>query len=416
MKWLALSLLFLRGLATYGIDINVKAAGAKGDGVTDDTVAIQNVLNQVAATTNAAYFPSGRYICGALAIQSRTQMHGDPKWLSVLLAKKDIKNHLIGPANQVSVPLVSDVFIRDLKLLGQSALQNNGGPITNSSLCYHGISMKGASNWIVERVWAEDFDGDGIYMGRNYFNRSNAPAMACTVRNCVMTKNIRNGGMMSHAINCIWRANLFCNNQTGTVSTSPKYEPSMYTSAELDVEPNRISVTPSGTIWEQIRGCSVEDNIFRDGNMIGIQIAKMDAPVVGNSFSRNTFVDNKKAALTVFCLGAVSNVFYGNHSILNKPSNAGHFRITGGSSNVLIANHFVGGMAPTNSGRPILIDGASWTNLMVGEAFISNIVEFANVPVGDGSAIFVGKTVVGIHTNGNEMIGARFDIRGTSIP
>jgi glucan 1,3-beta-glucosidase len=41
--------------------VDVKSYGAKGDGVTDDTVAIQNALN-AATESNVIYFPSGSYI------------------------------------------------------------------------------------------------------------------------------------------------------------------------------------------------------------------------------------------------------------------------------------------------------------------------------------------------------------------
>jgi Pectate lyase superfamily protein len=41
--------------------INVKDYGAVGDGVTDDTAAIQNVLNQISLVRPSLFFPSGRY-------------------------------------------------------------------------------------------------------------------------------------------------------------------------------------------------------------------------------------------------------------------------------------------------------------------------------------------------------------------
>jgi hypothetical protein len=59
--------------------INVKSAayGAKGDGVTDDTTAIQAALAAVGAGGNTVYFPAGTYLLSAgLAIPARTHLRG----------------------------------------------------------------------------------------------------------------------------------------------------------------------------------------------------------------------------------------------------------------------------------------------------------------------------------------------------
>jgi len=52
------------------ISINVKEYGAKGDGRTDDTKAIQMAINQAKQRGGTAYFPSGTYIVSQLNIQS----------------------------------------------------------------------------------------------------------------------------------------------------------------------------------------------------------------------------------------------------------------------------------------------------------------------------------------------------------
>src|SRR5574340_1601544 len=42
--------------------VNVKDFGAKGDGVSDDTAAIQAAVNAALASTRKVVFPSGRYL------------------------------------------------------------------------------------------------------------------------------------------------------------------------------------------------------------------------------------------------------------------------------------------------------------------------------------------------------------------
>lgn len=409
-----LALIVTLAALSSGAVLNVRLNGtnsAKADGVTDDTFALQSALN----STNAVFFPAGRYLTGGLKARSNTDISAASNWTAILLARPNIKDNLISAADMALGTVVSNVTISDLKLLGQSANQNGGTNAPNSSTMFHGISMRGTSNWIVDRVWAQDFDGDGIYMGRNYA-KGNAPAMRCTVIRSVMQGNIRNGCMMSDARECVWLWNTVRSNQVGMNPASPKYFPDYYNSAEMDIEPNRISTTPTNTVWEEIRDCLVASNTFAFGYTRGIQIAKADAPVTGNRLVGNLFVDNKAGALSLFCLGAVSNVIEANVSIITQPSTAGHFRITGPSSIRLDSNRFSGGIQISgNNARPIVIDSASWTNAMTNISLAGNLFDFSNVTMGDAASVFVGKTVTATLTN-NQLIGAKFDVRGTIAP
>lgn len=57
----------------YDGAVNVKWFGAKGDGVTDDTLAIQNAIN----ITKEVYIPKGVFISGALYLSSGCSLFGD---------------------------------------------------------------------------------------------------------------------------------------------------------------------------------------------------------------------------------------------------------------------------------------------------------------------------------------------------
>ena len=56
--------------------LNVKDHGAKGDGITDDTKAIQDVIN-MANDKEIVYIPSGVYMVSSLNLKSNLQMEGD---------------------------------------------------------------------------------------------------------------------------------------------------------------------------------------------------------------------------------------------------------------------------------------------------------------------------------------------------
>ena len=57
------------------IAINVKSFGAKGDGITDDTIAIQNAINYC-GENKAVYIPPGVYLCGNLYTKYKTKIVG----------------------------------------------------------------------------------------------------------------------------------------------------------------------------------------------------------------------------------------------------------------------------------------------------------------------------------------------------
>ena len=62
----AVLLFALAGLSTRGADepgsLSVLAAGAKADGASDDTAAIQRALDEAAKTGGRVLLPSGRYL------------------------------------------------------------------------------------------------------------------------------------------------------------------------------------------------------------------------------------------------------------------------------------------------------------------------------------------------------------------
>ncbi len=69
--------LLLCAASAYAADVSVNAFGAKGDGVTVDTAAIQKALDEAAKSHGTVVFKPGTYLTGALFVKSNTQLRID---------------------------------------------------------------------------------------------------------------------------------------------------------------------------------------------------------------------------------------------------------------------------------------------------------------------------------------------------
>lgn len=70
--------------AKLGESVSVKDFGAVGDGVTDDTAAIQAAVNACITSKASCYLPAGTYKCGALTATSRLHLYGDGMFQSTI--------------------------------------------------------------------------------------------------------------------------------------------------------------------------------------------------------------------------------------------------------------------------------------------------------------------------------------------
>ena len=59
------------------INVNVKTFGAIGDGITDDTIAINNAIKFAYLNSKKVYFPSGKYLVSSIKLQRVTKIVGE---------------------------------------------------------------------------------------------------------------------------------------------------------------------------------------------------------------------------------------------------------------------------------------------------------------------------------------------------
>lgn len=120
----------------YSGALNVKWFGASGDGVTDDTAAIQAALNLAARLKKALFFPAGTYICASsLSIQNTASINFDGLIVfgespTINSAGTEIRFtatsgvQLLVAAESAASAFINRVIIRDI------TLKSNGGTAT----------------------------------------------------------------------------------------------------------------------------------------------------------------------------------------------------------------------------------------------------------------------------------------------
>ena len=70
---------------------NVRDFGAKGDGKTSDTAAIQAALDAAGKVSGTVWFPAGVYPCHALKAPAHVTLKADPAWIF----RKDLKGAVL---------------------------------------------------------------------------------------------------------------------------------------------------------------------------------------------------------------------------------------------------------------------------------------------------------------------------------
>lgn len=150
--------------------LNVKSFGAVGDGVTDDTAAIQLAVD--AATTSprgTLYIPAGTYIVSdSIDINGRINMVGDGMNNSVLSYTANNNPCLNWTADG------SYSHLADFKLIGAGASRTrvvgytSTGIRTCNTYTGPGSGQIASVLYIFERVWVEGFDFAGIEISDSF--------------------------------------------------------------------------------------------------------------------------------------------------------------------------------------------------------------------------------------------------------
>jgi uncharacterized repeat protein (TIGR02543 family) len=340
--------------------LDVKSIGAKGDGVTDDTAALQSAVEQVAGTGGTVFVPDGTYIINPIThLNLKSNMNLSMASGAVLKAK---------PVSSDSYAVVNLNGISNVTITGGTIQGERDQHSGTTGQWGHGFTILGSDHVTITGTTSKNCWGDGFYVGAN----GTTPCSVIRMTNVLADNNRRQGMSIIHANDMIIDHCTFKN----TGGQAPE--------AGIDIEPNENNTVSNVTIqnstisnngrtgitlyknhnakWVNsfvtditITGCIIDNNVSANlGSMSGILIDGPTAYTITNNFVRNNghhgvylFVTNGStvtgntitgnAAYGVVLASGTSNNKFTNNTIQN---NTGGTLLNQGTNNTIIPNTF----------------------------------------------------------------------------
>lgn len=200
------------------IKFNVQSFGVKGDGVTDDTQAIQKAINEATLVSGTVIIPEGVYLIDALtSINVKDNV-------TIIMSPKTVLKAI--PNSSKNYAIMNITNVKCARIFGGVLVGERADHTGLDGEWGMGVKMIGSSNVIIKYTKANDCWGDGFYIGGN----SNQDYCENVQLISVSADNNRRQG-----ISLISGRNIDIINAvlTNTNGTSP--------AAGLDIEPNRVS-------------------------------------------------------------------------------------------------------------------------------------------------------------------------------
>jgi parallel beta-helix repeat protein len=323
--------------------VDVKTYGAKGNGVADDTSAIQAALNAVGGTGGTLLIPDGTYMVNTTL--NNGQGLQVPSDMTLRLASLAVLKAIPNASQGYSIlylPRVTNVNIIGGTLEGErSAHTGTGG---ESGM---GIFVASSQNVVIEGVTARECWGDGFYIGGSIGSKN------ITLCHVVADHNRRQGLSVVYADGVLVRNSIFQN----TKGTDPE--------AGIDIEPNAGETVNN----MQILNCTLTSNAG------GGILSGPGAADIGIAFATNVVIDG--------------NTFIGNGSDTSSAYRGG----IGVSSS--------GGYRITNN---TVQDSVGW-GIQLRNYAHNSVVSGNRVTGSGGDGIFVGEPCTGFTLTNNTVTG-----------
>jgi len=240
--------------------VDVRTKGALGDGVHDDTAAIQAAVDSLPTSGGTVFVPAGHYMVNAtkpIKLRSHTRLKLDPAATLEVIPTSSGRYMLIQVYNATDVRVVGGNLVGD-------RVKHKG----TSGEWGYGVNVTASTNVVLKNIKISNFWGDGIWIGAKDVKRVHVRSDYVTVNGVVSSNNRRQGLSIGPAQH-VYIVNSTFQNTNGTLPE-----------AGIDIEP--MTEGQTNTI-------RLENNTFAGNNGNGIEMHAhiSDIAIVGNTMKGN---------------------------------------------------------------------------------------------------------------------------------
>jgi parallel beta-helix repeat protein len=304
--------LFAACAAPTSPTVNVRSFGATGDGVTDDTAAIQAAFDSL-PNGGTIEIPDGTYLINASGEVGGLRPHSHQH---IQLSAGAILQ--VAPTDAGNYEVLQIDFVDDVSVTGGTFIGDRASHLGTTGEWGHGITVRSSTNVTLEGITSRDFWGDGFYIGRHYYDPPGSEHV--TVRNVIADHNRRQGMSITDATDVLVEDSVF-ENQGGT---PPE--------AGIDLEPSLPDRTAA-----QI---TLRGNRMTNNHAYGILLVGTSGPTYANTVIENEASNNGVAGIAL--IGTQGGIVLTSNTVI---SNGVGIKIAEASDNDVGMNQITGSAA-----------------------------------------------------------------------